>query len=100
MFCNPVPRQGQGALFFVALAWSLSLISATVLGLIISLRTFPRQLYLYGVLAMYIVPHLFAYVATRYRIPAEGLLAVFAAQGIAAVGAMLGLHNRWRLASR
>lgn len=100
VFWNPVPRQGRGVLFFVALAWSVALISATVLGLIVSLRAFPQQLYLYGVIVMYIIPHLLAYVSTRHRIPLEGLFAILAAQGVAAVGTMLGLHNRWRLAPR
>jgi 4-amino-4-deoxy-L-arabinose transferase-like glycosyltransferase len=100
MFWNPVPRQSGGALFFVALAWSVALMSATVMGLIVSLRTVPRQHYLYGVLAMYIAPFLFAYVTTRSRIPVEALFAVFAAQGLAAVSATLGWDIRSKSAPR
>jgi hypothetical protein len=96
LFWNPVPRQGEGLLFFVALTWSSALIGATLFGLVLSLRTFPTQLYLYGALVMYIVPHLLAYVMTRYRIPVEGLFAVFAAQAVAAVTTRLGWHNRTR----
>ena len=82
MFWNPLPGQGEGILFFVALGWSLALISGTLSGLLIGLRDFDRLKYLYGVLAMYIVPHLLAYVTTRYRIPLEGLFAIFAAHGV------------------
>ena len=79
---NPVPQAPPGVQRLAALLWSATFLSLAWIGMIRALRRWRSFALPFIVIAAYVLTIALVFSITRFRIPIDGVLAVFAAFGL------------------
>jgi 4-amino-4-deoxy-L-arabinose transferase-like glycosyltransferase len=82
LFWSPVPSTVRGYAKQVGAVWGSAFLACTLIGLIRARAERLALTYVLAVIVVYALVHSVAIAITRYRIPLEGLLAVFAGCGL------------------
>ncbi len=82
LFWSPMPATVEGYMKQVGFIWAASLLSLTLIGVLRARGDRLSLNYLFAVICVFSLVHSLALAVTRYRIPLEGLLAVFAGCGL------------------
>jgi 4-amino-4-deoxy-L-arabinose transferase-like glycosyltransferase len=82
LFWWPIPAVAKGYQKVIGATWGTVFLTLTVLGLAYARSEFLTHKYLLAVIVIYSLFHSVPMAVTRYRVPLEGLLAVFAGYGL------------------
>jgi len=83
IFWSPVPANVKGYPKYLGTAWGFILLILTFIGLLSAQADRFALKYVLAVIVSYALVHSFSIAITRYRIPLEGILTVFAGYGVA-----------------
>jgi hypothetical protein len=82
LFWSPMPAIAKGYQKYLGAVWGSTFLALTLIGLIRTRGKLFGQRYVLAVIVAYALVHSIAFALTRYRIPLEGMLAVYAGYGL------------------